>query len=50
MLYVKFGNNRLHGFRGDFVWKCEQIEIFDGRTTDARLYYKFTYKPSTQAS
>ena len=22
MLYVKFGKNWLHGFRGDVVWKC----------------------------
>ena len=22
MLYVKFGKNQLHGFRGDVVWKC----------------------------
>ena len=22
MLYVKYGKNRLHGFRGDLIWKC----------------------------
>ena len=22
MLYVKYGKNRLHGFRGEVVWKC----------------------------
>ena len=38
MLYVKFGKNPLHGFRGDVVWKCWRT---DGRrTTDACLYYK----------
>ena len=43
MLYVKFGKNRLHGFRGDDVWKC-------WRTTDACLYYKLTYEPWAQVS
>ena len=41
MLYVKFGMNRLHGFRGDVVWKC-------WRTTDASLYYKLTYELKIQ--
>ena len=34
MLYMKFGKNRLHGFRGD-VWKC-------WRTTDGRQMPAYT--------
>ena len=36
MLYVEYGKNRLHGFRGEVIWKCWR------RTTDACLYYKLT--------
>ena len=36
MLYVKYGDNRPHGFRGEF----ENVD--DGRTMDACLYYKLT--------
>ena len=36
MLYVKYGENRLHGFRGNIVWKCwRTTDDDDGRTTDA---------------
>ena len=28
MIYVKFGNNRLNGFREDVIWKCWRA---DGR-------------------
>ena len=35
MLYVKFGKNRLHGFRRDVVWKC-------WRTTDGRRMPAYT--------
>ena len=42
MLYVKFGKNRTHGFRGDVIWKCWQ--------TDASLYYKLTYELSAELS
>ena len=27
MLYVKSGKNRLHGFRGDVVWKCWRTKM-----------------------
>ena len=30
MLYVKYGKNRLHGFRGDVVWKCWRTTTTDG--------------------
>ena len=39
MLYVKYGKNRLHGFRGDVVWKSWQTTDDDGRTTDIYLYF-----------
>ena len=35
MLHVKFGKDRLHGFRGDVVWKC-------WRTTDERRMPAYT--------
>ena len=35
VLYVKFGKNRLHGFREDVVWKC-------WRTTDGRWMPAYT--------
>ena len=40
MMYVKFGKNRLQGFRGDAVWNA------DGQAMDACLYYKLTYETS----
>ena len=43
MLFVKFGNNRLHRFRGDVVWKCWQTDEAGRRATDACLYYKLTF-------
>ena len=36
MLYVKYEKNRLHGFRGDVVWKCWQTTD-DGRTDGRRI-------------
>ena len=51
MLYVKYGENQLHGFRGDVVWKCWWTDDDDdGQMTDAYLYYKLTYDPSAQVS
>ena len=52
MLFVKYGKNWLHGFRGDVVWKCWRWTDGhdDWRTTDACLYYKLTYEPSIQVS
>ena len=50
MLYVKSGKNRLHGFRGDVVWKCWRTTDEDERMTDSCLYYKLTYEPSAQVS
>ena len=54
MLYVKYGKNQLHGFRGDIVWKCWRTptddDDNDGRMTDACPYYKLTYEPSAQVS
>ena len=49
MQYVKYGNNRLHGFRGDVVWKRWQTDD-DGWTTDAYLYYKLTNEPSASTT
>ena len=40
-LHMNYGFNRPSGCRGD-VWKCWRS---DGQTTDACLYYKFTYEP-----
>ena len=48
MLYVKHGENRLHDFREDVVWKFENVD--DAWATDACLYYKLTYEPSAQVS
>ena len=46
MLYVKYGKNRFHGFRGNV--KNEKVDgrrtNEDGRTTDAYLYYKLAYE------
>ena len=47
MLYVKYGENQLHGFRGDVVWKCWQWWRTDD---DACLYYKLSYEPLDQVS
>ena len=44
MLYVEYGKNWLHGFRGEVVWKCWRRT--DRWTTDACLYYKLTYEVS----
>ena len=45
MLYVKYGENRLHGFRGDVVWKCWRRTT----TTDGRRMPAYTISsPSPQ--
>ena len=36
MLYMKFGKNWLHGFRGDVVWKCWRTTT-DGRRMPAYI-------------
>ena len=41
MLYMKYGKNQLHGFRGD---------VDRGRRMYAWLYYKLTYEPLAQMS
>ena len=51
MLCVKYGKNRLHGFRGDVLWKrWRRTDDDDGQTMDACLYYKLTYEPAAQGS
>ena len=51
MLYVKYGKNRLHGFRGGVFWKGWRTDgRTDGQMTDACLYLKLTYEPSAQVS
>ena len=40
-LYVKFGKNQLHSFRGDVIWKCWT----DGGRIPAYTIYKLTYEP-----
>ena len=47
MLYVKYGNNRLHGFRRDVVWKNWQT---DGRRTDNGCLPNNTYTVSSPMS
>ena len=51
MLYVKYGENRLHGFTAVVVWKYwQRMNDDDRQTKDACQYYKLTYEPLTQVS
>ena len=42
MLCVKYGKNRLHGFRGDVVWKCWRRTDDDEWTTNGRRMPAYT--------
>ena len=35
MLYVKYGKDQFHGFRGDVFWKCWWTTTMDGRQMPA---------------